>query len=1280
MQLGTLIAERFELEQRAGSGGTGAVFRAFDRTTQSRVALKLLHATVPEQVQRFQREAQLLADIEHPGVVRYVAHGVTEGQPYLVMEWLEGEDLSSRLERGPLPISDAIAILTQVAGAMAIAHQRGIVHRDIKPANLWLTDGDAHRAVVLDLGLARPVSRPKLALSVTGAVMGTPGYMAPEQARGSPDLDVRADVFSLGCVLYECLTGKPAFDGEHVTAILAKILFEDAPRVSSLREDVPPALEQLVHLMLARKAAERPADAGAVVEALANIERRAGRDATQRNSMLTRPTSLTYREQRVLCVLIADRATARSGLTLTLADDARPESAALRAIAEQHGGRLELLVNGCAIATFSSAGHAPDLLAQAARCALALRPMLPGLCFALATGRALFAEALPVGEAVETAARYLTRTEPGEIRLDDVSIGLLNARFRVEGGCLTGEQELPSGNRLLLGKQTACVGREWELKTLETALAECIEACSPRVALVTAPAGLGKSRLRHEFLRRLDAPDAEVWMASGDPMRAGAPLGLLAQATRSSFGIHGGVPVALQRKTIRARVEHAIEPREAARVAEFLGELIGAPFPGENSVALQAARRDAMLMGDQMLHAWEDWLDAESQQDPVILIFEDVHWGDLPTVKFVDAALRKLNDRAIFVLALGRPEIHEKFPRLWAERGAVEINLRQLTRKACAQLVRQVLGEKPSSELVDRVVERAEGNAFYLEELIRTVAEGSDDLPSSLITMLQFRLAALSDELRLILRAASVFGGAFHGGAVALMLGGSPPSALQASLEELVEREWIGKGRESRFAGEVSYTFRHDLVREAAYATLTEGDRVLAHRLAADWLERAGETEAIVVAEHCKRGGDLTRAVRWYQRAAEQALESNDLEAAIARAERAADSGAVEGTLGALRVLQAEAHNWRAEWSEGERRGLQAMALLPAGSPLWGHALHQAFWAGIALGKSDEIEVLVDQLLANASKPLDRLHAIAHANIAQHLLLLNKKERALTVIESLTTNPPLDSDPVVEGSSAQAFARRELMVGNTAQALSFYTDALAHLQVAGDARQVCMAQVNRGWLLAQLGQYTESQNVLRQSAAAAKRLGLHGVGANALVELGFALANLGRHREAIAIAREGIEALSANEYAAQAGQARIYISRFLYMVGDFPAAEREARAALGQTSDIPTFRAKALASLAQALTVLGNHRDALVAASQALEVLDAVAGVDDWDAFVRLVHAEAVQAAGDTENARLLLRGARDRLLERAARIDSLALRQSFLEQVPENSRTLQLAASDAAE
>lgn len=1274
---GTLIAGRFAIERLAGSGGTGVVFQAYDQSSGNRVALKILHVSGHEQVQRFQREAQILAELEHPGFVRYVAHGVTEGQPYLVMEWLEGEDLDTRLERGALTISDSIALVARAAGAMALAHRRGIVHRDIKPANLWLSNCDVLETKVLDLGLARPVARSRLALSHTGAVMGTPGYMAPEQARGSPDLDVRADVFSLGCVLYECVTGKPVFTGEHVTAILAKILFEDAPRVSLLRPEVPPALDRLIQRMLSRRPAERPDDASAIVSELSDIERGAGRMASLQVPATTQPAVLTSREQQVLCVLLAGRPDARSGFTMTIANDDRtPVHEALRDIALQHGGRLELLVNGCAIATFSSVGQATDLVAQAARCALALQPLLSGLAMALATGRGLVAESLPVGEAVERAARLLARARPGEICLDDVSAGFLDARFLLHRGCLVSERELPGGNRLLLGKPTACVGRAWELATLEAAFSECVNAGAARAVLVTAPAGIGKSRLRHEFVRGVKSQDAEVWIGLGDPMRAGAPLGLLAQALRWAFGIHGNAPLPARRRRLRERVARVMPASEVARVSEFLGELVGTPFADDNSVALRAARQDPMLMGDQMLRAWEDWLDAESARRPIMLVFEDMHWGDLPTVKFVEAALRRLSDRPLFVLALGRPEVHEKFPRLWAERGAVEINLRQLPRKACEELVRQVLGDQASPELLARIVERAEGNAFYLEELIRTVAEGSEHLPSSVITMLQLRVAALPEGLRLVLRAASVFGGVFYDGAVASLLGSEERRQLQHSLAELTEREWISRTRTSRFAGEASYVFRHDLVREAAYATFTEADRVLGHRLAADWLEHVGETDAILIAEHCNRGGDRARAVRWYRRAAEQAMESNDLQAAIARAELAAKCGATGLTLGALRVLQGEAHNWRGEWSEGDTCASEALELLPPGSPLWAHALHQSFWARIAQGKSSSVDGLVEELLSHSSdEPMSRLHAIAHANIASHLLFLNRNEEAVTVIERLKDTAHLSSDPIAAGSIAQVFTRRELMLGNPASALTFSEIALEHFEAAGDARQVCMTQSNRGWLLGQLGEYGEAERVLRANTAAAKRLGLPSIWGASLLEVGCSLANLGHLREAITLAREVIDVISTQDNPPLLSLARICVARFSCAAKDPEAALRDVQLALEPASAVPTLHTKALAVHAQTLVALDEFEQAHAAALAALAVLNGMAGVDDWDAFVRLVYAEVLLAMGDSASAESAITLAHERLRERAMRIDSPLRRQSFLTKVPENARTLELMA-----
>src|SRR5207302_1047317 len=174
-------------------------------------------------------------------------------------EWLEGEDLKQRLARTGLTAAESVALATRVAEALGAAHARGIVHRDVKPSNLYLPDGDLARVKVLDFGIARILDGGQ-AQTRTGMLLGTPGYMAPEQARGGKELDARADVFALGCVLFECLTGRAAFVGEHVMALLAKILLEEAPRVSEVRADLPEPLDRLVQRMMAKQAPERPRD------------------------------------------------------------------------------------------------------------------------------------------------------------------------------------------------------------------------------------------------------------------------------------------------------------------------------------------------------------------------------------------------------------------------------------------------------------------------------------------------------------------------------------------------------------------------------------------------------------------------------------------------------------------------------------------------------------------------------------------------------------------------------------------------------------------------------------------------------------------------------------------------------------------------------------------------------------------------------------------------------------------------------------------------------------
>ena len=235
---GTVVAGRFEIERAARSGGAGTVYRAYDLREGGHVALKLLHAHRHDEELRFEREARLLAKLDHPGIVRHVDHGRTPaGVPWLAMEWLEGEDLAERLSRGPLTCDETVILGRRAAQTLAAAHAHGVVHRDIKPSNLFLPGRAMERVKVIDFGIARGAG--ELRATLSGVAVGTPGYMAPEQARGEGDVDLRADLFSLGCVLFECLAGRPAFEGQHAMAILAKILFEAAPPLRALRPDVP---------------------------------------------------------------------------------------------------------------------------------------------------------------------------------------------------------------------------------------------------------------------------------------------------------------------------------------------------------------------------------------------------------------------------------------------------------------------------------------------------------------------------------------------------------------------------------------------------------------------------------------------------------------------------------------------------------------------------------------------------------------------------------------------------------------------------------------------------------------------------------------------------------------------------------------------------------------------------------------------------------------------------------------------------------------------------------
>ncbi len=277
IQPGDILAEKYRVESVLGSGGMGVVVLAEHIELREKVAIKFLldeAAENSELSERFLREARAAVKIKSEHVVRVLDVGrLPSGSPYMVMEYLEGEDLSQRLERGRVPVEDAVDYVIQSCEAMNVAHRSGIVHRDLKPANLFLTQRPDGSPIikVLDFGISKVSTAEAVVLSLTHtqAMMGSPLYMSPEQMRSSKDVDRRTDVWSLGVILHELISGELPFSGSAFPEVLLKVMTEPAPSLCALRPEVPKALASIVQRCLAKAPEERFSSVAALAVALA---------------------------------------------------------------------------------------------------------------------------------------------------------------------------------------------------------------------------------------------------------------------------------------------------------------------------------------------------------------------------------------------------------------------------------------------------------------------------------------------------------------------------------------------------------------------------------------------------------------------------------------------------------------------------------------------------------------------------------------------------------------------------------------------------------------------------------------------------------------------------------------------------------------------------------------------------------------------------------------------------------------------------------------------------
>lgn len=1257
----------------------GTVYRALDLETRREVAVKI--ASAEDEVRaRFVREALALESVSHPNVVRYVTHGsLPDARVYLAMEWVEGESLGSRLRRGPLAVDLVLALGAELAHALAAVHARGLVHRDLKPGNVVLRDGDPRRPVLLDFGLAKSVVGDEI--TSVGLSVGTPGYMAPEQARGSAKIDARADTFALGCVLFRCATGKRPFDGPTVTAMLTKLLFDAPPSMRTIDPQISSSLDTLVGKLLVKDPAERPRDASLIAAELEELAARRAHSAPR-----TRVDgAITPDEMHPVSVVIASEAAAVDTPTLiapieteVLLKPARAPISRdeLASLAASLGGVAETLANGTLVVVFKDATNARDQCVRAARCALRLRALATGKTVALATGRARATHGEIVGEAVERAVEALRAGRPGgPVQLDDASARMLGAAFEIAREpslSLVGERRDGFAQRTLLGSETPCVGREAELGTVLLNWSQCVEESVARVVVVTADAGVGKSRLASEVVAQVSEGELRarsVWLARGDALTEHAPLALAGKLVRDRAGVSASEPLEARRAKVSLLAARLAHPDGPERAAQFLGELSGAPFDDTGKPALRAARNDAQLMARQLRLAFQEMVVAEAAAGPLLVVIEDLHWADGISVSWLESALARVSERAVLTLALSRPEGQSRFASLFAS--ATHVHMKPLTAKASAKLARAVLSGHADEATISRVVELAAGNAFYLEELLRSVAENHAELPQTVVLMAQARLQALDPEARRVLRAASIFGDTFTHDDVAAV---SDDDAAADWLPKLASMEVI-----VHVAGTAdTFMFRHALLREAAYASLTDDDRLLGHKLAARWLRMIGDGNAMVVGDHFARGGELADAVAQYVRAGEQGLKAGDFLAPRHALDRASACAPGDEDRGRLLALAARAMWLGGDMANAATSAREAMALLVPGEPPWYDAL--ADLVNALQGQLDHagIEAASMELLAHPPREKVTVAYARALTLAYTIVIQTAPEseagRALSDAVDKVAASDATKDPVIDArfAIARAFAavaRRHPSAAALLEVAERRFDEMGNLMAAH------MQRVSRGIALTWLGAWEEAREVLSTVPASSSRPSRW-----ARLYVAGPLAQLGRWDDGFAAASEVLAQEHDDPFLIT--ETRMALARLLI--------ERERHA------EALEFLAPCLTNEALPLQVRARVRavayeaqrtsDPARAGEHARTVKDALAAgvsfVEDA-IYVRVAVVGWLRESGDIAGARSLAREAEKMIREYAALIDDPARRTSFLESVPENVRALTLArelgAKDAA-
>ena len=1269
---GTRVDGRFRVERAIARGGMGTVYFARDELEgDAPIALKVLDRSVGESSsatgdwteaasdEAATREAELLAELSHPAIVRFVANGALEdGRRYIAMEWVDGEDLGQHLNDRTLTLADTLRLGRRVAEALATAHRIGVIHRDIKPANIILTDGCPELARLVDFGIAQ-ITRRSLHRG------GTPGFAAPEQMIKGAEVDARADVFALGRVLIACLLHGDGADDEPtpVTDVRSGDLARGGAAsseqldLSAVRADLPPALAALLQRMVAPQRELRPSHGGVVAAALQDIAAALDEDDD---------AAVGAGEQQMVATMAVP-----SG-TLSGADAG--ESPALL---ETYDASLGPVVADCEFVHFHPHVADGDLAVRAARCALAVaqgRPTAPVALTIHQTGGDL-------EQAQADAAALLQRMRGAGLHgvgLNESAARLVGVRFEVETHAvprLLGER-LVGGARLLLGRPSPWVGRDGALEQLTAVYRESGER--PVAAVITGDVGMGKSRLAQELLGRLErgSDPPAVWSARSDSMTAGSPFALIANLIKGAAGIVDGQPLRGWQRQLRRWLATLVAGAELERLTLFIAELIGAPFPDLRSEVLQVARQDPVLMARQTQRAWIDLVAAAGRAAPVVLWIDDLQWGDLASVRYLDDVLDAGAGTRLLVLAAGRPELHTRFPTLWSRRTVQRVSLAGLSAAECDAFVAAVLGARPRPD-PEALAQRTQGNPLFLEELVRSLDAGTfGQLSATIAAIIQTRLQGLEFEARQILRAASVFGQTFWLEAVAALRGTRGAGDLGRWLGALAAQELVVPRASARFPDTREFEFRNITVRDAAYAMLPEADARSAHLVAGAWLTQAGEVDPVILAEHFRSGGDQVAATRRYVAAVDQAFLRHEFDAVLALTARALEHAPSGEARGRLLLRRAEVQGVSGNHHEAVQSATAALAELPTNSARWYSAVGEAAQASARLGDLARVKALLDGLsdiratddgggenflgLVRAAVPLAAAGAVAAS-----AELLDNAARVTAKMAA--------TDPGARGPMHAALALRALNRGAMGTAYEEMEAAAIAFERVGSIRNALELAGVAGFIALELGCRERGEESLRRTIRRSREVGLEHLWAVASHNLGRRIGEAGHADEGLELEQAALASFRAHGNRRMQGLTLAHIAWILLSAGRLDEAARSIDEALTFLGEHLAARLLAYATRAQIHLRRGLVAAALADATTAHTGLAALERIQEGESLIRLTWAEALAAAGRTDEAAAAVAAAVRNLDERAAMIDQEHLRASF-RGLPENRRIAELA------